>query len=280
MTKVSVNDLIKQKRQSFNDKKVGGKNAYKFKGGTTTIRILPGWRNGDPVFFHEFGQTFIKNQDKEMLAVVGDRQITFGEQDPVRDLIQRAKGEARSDVEREFYHDMLAKPRVLVNALVLNDKEVDPTVPQLVEFSETQFDNILKQIDMNEIGDEFLDLEKGFNLKVNKTGSSFKDIRYDFAFDRKPSSVDKSVMENLVDIDAYVRAKFQDSDRAVNAIKSVTQGIATPKAISYSGDNTDAIDADYSVIEDAKTPVSTEDETEVTKRSATSAEIDSMFDEE
>src|SRR4051812_49394934 len=106
-----LSDLLNQKRQQTADKRMGSKNAYKFKGGVTTIRILPTWRkDGDNTFFHEFGQAFIKNMNKETLAVIGDRKITYGEDDPIRGLIQRALGEAATDAQREHYKDMLAKP--------------------------------------------------------------------------------------------------------------------------------------------------------------------------
>lgn len=267
----SVSELLKQKRQNIADKRMGSKNAYKFKGGVTTIRILPGWRKDDPTFFHDFGQTFIKNQDGQILAVIGDRQITYGEEDTVRNLIQRAKADASTDAQREHYKEMTAKPRVLVNALVLDDKEVDATVPQIVEFSETQFDQIMEQVELNGIADEFLDLENGFNLKVSKTGVKLN-TKYTFSFDRKASAVDESVLEALVDIDAYIRSKFQDTERAVNAIKSITQG-SMPKALSYSGD-TDAVDGEYSAVEEAKAPW--EDNTEVVHTD--SADIDGLFD--
>ena len=270
----SVSQLLNKKRQQTADKRLGSKNAYKFKGGTTTIRILPTWRkDGDIKFFHEFGQAFIKNMDKETLAVIGDRQLTYGEDDPIRTLILRAKGDAVTDSQREFWHEMLAKPRILVNALVLDDKEVSPTEPQIIDFSETQFDNICEQAGLNEIADEFLDFNKGFNLKVNKTGTGFK-TKYTFTFDRKPSAIDESVMENVTDIDAFVRSKFVDTDRAINALKTVMQSGNETRALSYSGNDETVIDGDYNAVDEARTV--SEDVT-VENRHLSDEEVDNLF---
>lgn len=273
----SVSELLKQKRQNIADKRMGSKNAYKFKNGVTTIRILPGWRKDDPTFSHSFGQTFIKNMDKQTLAVIGDRRITYGEDDAVRTLIQRAMGDASTDAQREHYKDMLASSRELVNALVLDDKEVDPKHSQLVDFSETQFDQILEQVELAGIAEEFLDLENGFNLKVSKTGTGFN-TKYAFTFDRKPSTVDPSVLDTLIDIDAYIRSKFQDTERAVNALKSLTQGAApTPKSLSYSGGD-DIVEGQYDAVEEAH--LVSDEETNVTKRTLTDEEFDSLFKNE
>jgi hypothetical protein len=270
----TISDLLKQKRQKTADKRLGAVNAYKFKGGVTTIRILPGWRkDGDLTFSHPFGQAFIKNMDKQTLAVIGDRRLTFGEDDTVRSIIQRALGEAATDAQREHYKDMLAKPRELVNALILDDREVDPKVPQLVDFSETQFDQILEQVDLAGISEEFLDLNNGFNLKVSKSGTGFN-TKYSFTFDRKSTPVDASVMENVIDIDSYIRSKFQDTERAVNALKSLTQGHVEPKALSYSG-SADVVEGEYDAVELAKlddTPF------EVEHVKATDADIENMFE--
>jgi hypothetical protein len=271
----SISELLRQKRQATADKRLGSKNTYKFKGGVTTIRILPGWRKDDPTFSHPFGQAFIKNMDKETLAVIGDRKLTYGEDDPIRGLIQRGMGDARTDAQREHYKEMLAKPRELVNALVLDDREVDPSIAQIVDFSETQFDEILKQVELNDIAEEFLDLDRGFNLKVEKTGTGFK-TRYSFVFDRKPSKVDPAVLETLVDIDAYVRSKFSDTDRAINALKALAQGenYADTKQLGYSGGD-DTVDGSFTGIDTDGTT----DEV-VIQEHVSDAEIDNLFGED
>jgi len=140
-----------------------------------------------------------------------------------------------------------------------------------VEFSETQFDQILEQVELAGITDEFLDLTAGFNLKVSKTGTKFT-TKYTFTFDRKPTAIDSSVLDTLVDIDAYVRSKFTDTDRAINALKSITQGTPIqPKALNYSG-NDDVVDGNYNDVPDL-------DDTAVDRIIMDDAAIDKLFEE-
>lgn len=274
----SVRDLVNKKKQQVEDRKVASKNPYKFKSGKTTIRILPSWRGADdPTFFHDFGQSWIKSMDKKVMAVVADNRITFGTDDPVRNLINMAMAEARTDAQREHYKEMLAKARVLVNALILDDKEIDPETPEIVEFSESQFVKVMEAADLAGILDEFLSLENGVNLIVSKSGKGF-DTEYNFAFDRKNSKVNPKVMENINDIDAFIRAKFADAEKAVNAIKTLTQSETlslTGPSTSYSG-SADVVDAEYDPIEDAKLVDSVEAQFE--SRTVTQEDLDNLFD--
>lgn len=275
---MSYSDLIKRKRQGIADKKTGHKKAYKFKTGTTTIRILPGWRKDkeDLTFSHSFGQSWIKDMDGKVMAAVGDASITYGQDDPIRNLIERAIGEARFDTQRAHYKDMKAKPRELVNALVLDDKEIDPNEPQIVDFSESQFDTIMSQVEMAGIEDEFLDLENGFDLKVNKTGRTMQDTKYSFTFARKSRPVDPAVMENVIDLDAWIRSQFSDRDKAVNALKSLTAGaevLSIPdRSASYAGDE-NVVDGSFTdITQDASTV-----RDPVHSIATTDADIDALF---
>lgn len=267
------NDLlaeIRAKRQGMADKKTSMKKAYKFKPGKTMLRILPSWRDESAEsrpFSHDFGQAFIRDLDNNLLAVIGDRKMTYGEDDAVRDLIVLAKGEAPTDAQREHYHQMLAKPQHLVNALVLNDSAVDPTEPQLVSFSNSQMENeLLPKIEKLLVkGHNPLDLDKGFDLEISRVGTTKNDTRYSFDFERDSTKVDPKVMSRVIDLDSYVRAQFADTDRAINAIKSISQGALLPAPSRQrdmtTGDtsppwNDDKVEeAEYSAVNDAKSGV-------------------------
>lgn len=275
----SISELLKKKKQQIVDKRVGTKNPYKFKNGVTTIRILPTWRTeGEPVFFHPFGQSFIKNMDGKVLAVIGAKNIAYEEDDAVQNLINLAKAGSTTDAQRKHWDDARAKPRQLLNALVLDDKEVDPNVAEIISISETQLEQIIDQVDLNGIMDEFLDLKNGFNLKVSRAGSGFN-TKYTFVFDRKPSEVNPSVMETAIDLDAYVRSQMTDTDRAINAIKSITSGnehlALEDRSVDYSGDR-GVVDGDYSNVDDDDIPPF---EMENRKETISQDEIDSLFEE-
>lgn len=275
----NVLDLINKKRQEVNDKRAGSKNTYTFKQSQTTIRILPGWRadKSDLTFFHDFGQTWIKNMDGAVLAVVGDAKITYGQDDVVRNLVHRALGEARTDAQREHYKEMLAKSRVLVNAQVLDDKNVDPNVAEIVEFSEAGFTAVLEQVALAGIAEEFLSPDEGFDLIVSKTGKGFQ-TKYTYTFARKSRKVPEAVLDTLNDIDAFIRAKFAETERAVNALKSLTQSAdilqIEDRSFDVSGHD-DIVDGSFDAVDEARNNVALE--VDVERHTISDAEIDELF---
>lgn len=289
---MSLAAQIKRSRQKFADRAAGNKDTYRFKQKKTTIRILPPWREatteeveeglGAP-FYHEFGQAWIKDMDKNVLAVIGDRKVTYGEDDPIRSLIQRAIGEARTDAQREHYKEMLAKARVLCNALILDDKDIDKNVPEIVEFSPTQWDTILGGMEvLLDGGDDPLSLTDGFDLIVERSGTGMQ-TKYTFTFARRPSSVDESVMENINNIDAFIRSKFAETDRAINALKSITQGerlqLTDRNTDMRSGRNIaeDVVEADYDAVEDARNSMG-DDPFDVETTTINQDDLDALFD--
>lgn len=273
----SLADLIKNKRQNTADKKAGNKNTYKFKQAKTTLRILPSWRKGDNKFFHEFGLSWIKDMDGNVLAAVGDAQVTYGDNDVLRGLIQKAMGEAKTDAQRQHFKDMIAKPRVLVNAQVLDDSSVDANVPEIIDFSEAQFDTILDQAQIAGIDADFLDLDKGYDLIVSKSGKGLS-TSYSFTFARAARPVPQTIMEGVNDIDAFIRAKFAETERGVNALKSIMQGNAplaiTSQGHDYSGDSEPVYDAPWTAVDHEIHG----EEAEVERRVVSDADLDSLFD--
>lgn len=275
-------EQLQTKRQEIADKKTGGKNPYKFKMKKTILRILPSWRPAtaekQPIY-HDWGQAFIKDLDGNTLAVIGDRRMSYGEVDPIRNLIQSAMGEASTDAQREHYKQMLAKPRVLVNALVLNDSDVDANTAEIIDFSQNQFDTILPLMEAILMdGENPLDLEAGYNLVVEKEGAGLL-TRYKLYFERKPSKVSASVLDTLVDLDAYVRSKCADTDRAINALKSVTQGAALPttsRSLGYAGNSTTVTEAEYNVV-DTERAAGVQDPVRVETKNVSEEEIQALL---
>lgn len=256
-------ERLKAKKQEVVVRAAARQNTYRWTLPSTEVRILPSWRpetHVDPTFFHDFGLSWIKDQDGTVLAVVADRKITYGEDDVVRNTISGAIGKQRTDAQRKHFKEMLASPRVICNGLVLNDPNVDPTEPQILEFSEGQWSGPVTDLIVaaEAEGDDIISLDKGFNLTVGKTGKGF-DTRYSFVLARRASAVDVKVLAKLHDIDAFIEAKFADGDKAVNAIKSLL-GDGPVALIERSTDliedrrstvDTDVTDADYSEAPDA-----------------------------
>jgi hypothetical protein len=279
---MSLAAQLKKKQQAVAERKAGMMNSYRFKQAETEIRILPSWRRDLPAedapIYHDFGLTFVKDMDGAILAVVGDRKLTYGEDDEVRNLIDRAFSQSRTDAQRKHFKDMKASPRVLVNALVLNDKDVDPNEPQIVEFSESQFTGAISDllIKAEEEGDDVFDLEKGFNLFVKKTGKGME-TKYSFTLARRSSAVDVEVLEKLHDIDAFVKAKFADGEKARNALRSLMQGPSEHVAISDR--STDLLEDRRDITETDITDATYDEVTEVESVAVSDADIEALFDE-
>jgi hypothetical protein len=289
---MSLAAQLKKQKQAVAERNAGRQNAYKWKLASTEVRILPSWREateeelesgeGAPIS-HAFGQSWIKDFDGQLLAVVGDRKITYGEDCAVRNLIFKAQAASRSDGQRKHYKEMLASSRQLVNGLVLNDPDVDPTEPQILDFSEAQWTGPVGDliIAAAEEGDDVLSLENGFNLTVTKSGKGME-TKYGFTLARRPSKVDPKVLEKLHDLDTFVKAKFADGERATNAIKSL---MGEPVAlIDRSTDliedrrstrNEDVTEAQYDVIDDAAAGGVA---VEVENVAVSDADIDALFD--
>lgn len=265
MTKLSASEILRKKKQAMADKSAGRKNTVSFPNGKSTWRILPGWRTDDETFFHEFGQSWIKDMDGTILAVVGDAAMTYGEDDPIRNLISQAIGGARTDAQREHYKEALAKPRVLFNVQALDHKELSEDEAHILEVSEFQLGQIIEQAEMAGIIDTFLDADKGFDLIVTKTGKGKLNTKYQFTFSREAREVPSSVLDSIHDLDAYVRSKFAEPERAkaLNAMKALTTGqevLGIEDKSAERGDNErpaweedgNIQDAEYDAVEEAK----------------------------
>jgi hypothetical protein len=287
---MSLAAKLNAKKQAVAERNAGRQNTYRWVQPETEVRLLPSWRPADhedpDTFFLDFGQTWIKDLDGKILAVVGDAKITYGEDDVVRNLVGQAIAQSRTDGQRKHYKEMLASPRVLVGGLVLNDPNVDPTEPQILEFSESQFTGPITDliVKAEKEGDNVLSLDEGFNLTVIKTGKGKEGTKYSFTLARRSSKVDPKVMDKVYDLDAYVKAKFADGARAVNAIKSLIQGeplALIERSTDLSEDRgsrttkSEVVDADYDVIDNAREGGT---DSVVENVIVSDAEIDALFD--
>jgi hypothetical protein len=134
-------------------------------------------------------------------------------------------------------------------------------------------------------GDDVLSLTKGFDITVEKSGKGLE-TKYAFTLARRASAVKGDPMASINDIDAFIRAQFSDNARAINAIKSLTQGeplalvdrttdLNKDRASRRTDDN--IVDADYtdSIIDDANNGGT---EASVDHVTVSDADIDALFD--
>lgn len=267
-----LKDRIAKKRQAIADKSAGYERSFKWPVGKTYFRLLPGKVEADE-FFEEIGVHWIK-QNGKVVASVGDREICFGEPCPIREGIEAVMSHAREigddDMLKEA-KDMLAKPRFFANGLVVKSPaEFEKDKPELFEFSEKTWDQILSQMeDMIEDLEDGADLTKegpfamdgGVIFVLEKTGSGL-DTRYNVFTNPKKAKATPAALEAAVDLAAYKRSQFDEKGRkalaALGAMigedlsDSIADALTSPsetKALAAPEDDDEVFVDDEGVIE-------------------------------
>lgn len=204
----------------------------KFKEGKTTFRIVAD-NSGDP-FWRDLGVHWIKTEKGgKPVAVVGCHSETYDQPCPICAAIEKAAAAAVDDETLELIKEWKARRSVLVPALIRSGPDASED-PQIVEMTPTTWGKILAIIE--EYGEEMdpFDLEDGIDFVMQRSGKGL-DTEYNVMPAAKSKPVDKSVLKNLPDIDAFIEQNFfrGDEPKAINAIASATGvALALPTASS------------------------------------------------
>jgi hypothetical protein len=210
MGALSIKDRLAAKRGQIAAGKAKGLRPYKFKGGKTKFRILP---NVDPTadWDRRFGKTYLKSFDGQQFFAIGDREITYGETDTIREMLFDAMRQAPDQETKDHYYKMIAKPRIVFNALILDDKDQAPTEPVLIEVSESAFDTILAQFEAYTEMDPDYDLagqSTGHIFTCEKTGSGL-DTKYTFLATPQKAPLKAEIVAKGHDLDAWITSQFE-----------------------------------------------------------------------
>jgi hypothetical protein len=226
MGAMTASERLKLRRGEIAANQSKGLKPYKFKAGTTKFRILPA-KTDDPTdpgkFERRYGQTYLKSFDNKNIGSIGDREITYGQADPIRDLLWAANREAGTKELKDHYYGMIAKPRIAFNALILTDSDQDPTTPVLVDVSESAFDGILAQAEVwaDAQGKDIFSLADGHIFQVEKTGTGM-DTSYTFTATPQPAPLNPAILEKLIDLDAWIQSKFEGAEqRCLEALQKL-----------------------------------------------------------
>lgn len=244
MSALTVRERIQQKRQGIAANKSKGLRPYKFKNGTTSFRILPAGDtkatpNSAGDFSRRYGKTYLKSFDGQNFFGIGDRDITYGETDPIRELIFDAMRQAPDPQTKEHYQKMLASPREVFCALILDDKDQPATDPVLIEMSETAFDGLLSQFEAWTEEDPDYDLASltnGHVFKCEKVGTGL-DTKYTFTVSPKKAPLNASILDKVIDLDAWIVSQFEGMEtKALEFLGRMNgaAGITTNAAIASS----------------------------------------------
>lgn len=214
MGALSIKERIAAKRGDIAASKSKGIRPYKFKAGKTLFRIIPAADGSD--WDRRFGKMWLKSFDNQQKFSIGDRDITYGEPDPIKDMIFRAMREATDTDVRDHYKEMLAATKVVFQVSVISvngaaDPDAPADKPQIVELSETQFDNILAQFENYTEMDEDYDLagkESGHIFSCEKQGTGM-DTKYTFLATPKQYPIGQELIDAQHDIDGWIKGEFE-----------------------------------------------------------------------
>jgi hypothetical protein len=224
----SLMDILRQKRNAMSR----GKKTIKPNPGRNRYRILPGWRaSGDPTFFHDFGQHFIKDTANELKAVYMCVDKTYGRPCALCDQIAKGIMASGDDATTKALENAKSAGRILINVLELEGDQ--PDTPQVLEVGPGVFGPILALFD--EWGEEMIDLEKGQDIVITREGTGLS-TRYTVQVASKSKPVNPAVMKKITDLDEFVAQESEEvARRALGAVSSVAGILPSASSIPALG---------------------------------------------
>jgi len=231
MDKNKLMELMAAKKQSM--KKT--EKTTKIEPGENRVVILPGWRainkdgeldaNGDPTWFHDFGQHFIKDAADQIQAVYLCTHATFEKECAVCSALAAATRSAADDATTEVLAKAKASRTVLVNALMLDSKD-NPNTPVILELKRGVFEQIV-DICLEYEGAP-LDPNGAIILKISRDGKGLN-TKYTAMPTAKKVKVPSSVLAKVHNLDDYVKQESEEQQRrAIGAINSVAGVLPAP----------------------------------------------------
>jgi hypothetical protein len=211
--------LMKQKKAALKQKA----KTLKPNPGANRYVLLQGWRKGEEhVYFHEFGQHFIKDSAGVIQAVYPCMDATYGRPCPVCEGIGKAvRMTDAGDEETLKQLDEAAcgarKQKYLLNVLALDTTEAK--TPQILEVGKSVFGQIVEIVE--EWASGVFDEEKPQIITINRDGKGLT-TKYTVQISAKRSTMPDDVMGKLNNLDEYVLQENEENQkRALNAINNV-----------------------------------------------------------
>ena len=229
MSTLNLSDLLTQVKgaKTALEARKSKDNAVKPPPGKSTWRFLPGWRSNEPnKFYHSYGEHWLKNDAGDVLGVVVCERETFGRECECCDAISNvARVLKQNSVDLKdlknpqvkMLSDMRAGAQTLFNVL-RRDGTSRSDVPVLLTLGNSAYSDFLNLLTVRaEEGINLLDLAEGKDINIDRTGTGY-DTEYKLTDAGKQTSVDPSVMDKIVDIDAWIESKRQNGLMKANQI--------------------------------------------------------------
>lgn len=207
-------ELMKQKKAALKQKD----KTIKPQPGANRYVLLPGWREGEEhVWYHDFGQHYIKNAADEIQAVYPCNEAIYGKPCPICEGLNRAQHAAADDETIELLKKAKAGRSFLMNVLALDSE--DPNTPQILEVRATAFGQIVEAVE--EWAATMFDPEGAQVIIVNRDGKGLN-TKYSVQVSNKKHKVPASAYSKLPNLDEYVMQESEEQKRkALSAISSV-----------------------------------------------------------
>ena len=215
-----VMSLIRDKRKKIAESSGRKERPLKPALGKNRYRILRSWKGEGELFFHEFGQHWIKKMvdgKEKVIAVFVCDAVTHDKRCEVCEALTNAKLSAMDDEMVELLKNAESNETFLFNAI--NHQGDDKTTPIVLQMTKTTADQFFSIFE--EYGEEMLDPEKGTDIVIERTGAGF-DTRYKVLAAAKSKPIDKSALDKLVDLDEYVADSDDNRRKALTAVGVVS----------------------------------------------------------
>lgn len=242
---LSLMELIAQKKAAL--KSGNRQKTVKPPEGRSKWRILPGWRtDGDPTFYHDFGQHFIKDGTDTLKAVYVCVDKTFGKPCDVCSALDHAIKNTSDDAMVELLKKSKASGRVLLNALHVDGDK--PTEVQILELSPNTFAEFLNIV--QEWGAEVLDLDGGKDIIIERTGK-FLQTKYSLQVAAKSVVVPADTLKKLHNLDEYVAQESEEQAKRALANLNAVAGMLPAPTVASSKPSLSDLSVDGIDIDDA-----------------------------
>lgn len=230
---MTLNPALQKMVKDAKNKYSKSSNSIKLPEGKTTVRLVS--KPDGTGLFADLGVHWIKTEKGgKPVAVVGCREIVYGEACECCTAIDRASKSVTDDETLEIVKEWKGKKGVLVNALLRSGTNASEE-PQVVELTPTTFGQMMNQIEEYSGHDiDILSFTDGRDFIVERIGKGL-DTKYTVMLAPVSKPVPKDIVGKLVDLKAHIEREFfrGDEPKALRAIGALT-GVDTSRMLGVS----------------------------------------------
>jgi hypothetical protein len=212
--------LVKNKQQAM----ARHGRTVKLKPGANRVVLLPGWRETEPeIFWHEFGQHYIKDATDTVQAVYVCAHRTHNTPCEICDELSRSS-KLVDDATREILEQAKANQVYLLNVLLPESEQ--PNSPQVLEVPSGVFNGILQTVGLWK--------EEAFKkeLEIKREGKGLN-TKYTVSITPNEAVIPAEALKKLNNLDEFVK---QTSDEGKRRAQIAVKTVAGLLAASAGGD--------------------------------------------